>query len=496
MSINVKEMISKQGPTGFSVKFKLAYRTDAAGKPNNEDDFVVVEDVLHPENKSEMNTTLDMGQCGLLLAVADGMGGMNAGEVASHVATQTITQIIHEDVQNGQLSKEFAHDGNSRAKYLCEMIRKCDEAVKADAASNPEHDGMGSTVIIAWIVDHQATIAWLGDSRAYLFNPKKGIEPISKDHSWVQEQADKHKISYKDTFGHPRGNIVTRSLGDPSSEAKPETRQVELAEGDIVMLCSDGLSGVLFDKHDTYPDGSVVSDQNIEEVMKANYHDLKGCRDALFKAAEESHWYDNVTVLLCRIEGETEVSESVSHDKVDKDKTVKMSTYFISLAALIAVFGIFFLARPKPVDPDAKAFEACKTADDYRAYMRSFGTNALHYAEAKDFVDKYVADSMLVADSMQKAKEQARVESEGRPETKETPQKQHLISSNGDDGTAPGITPITEAKSTESGVLTSIPDAEAQNPTNLSSEESMPSPQETDSVPEKPAGDTTSVNKP
>ena len=85
----------------------------------------------------------------------------------------------------------------------------------------------------------------------------------------------------------------------------------------------------------------------------------------------------------------------------NKNKTVKMSTYILSLVVLIVVFGIFFLTRPKTVDPDTEAFMACKTADDYRAYMRSYGTNALHYGEAKDFVDKFVADSM------QKVEEQA-----------------------------------------------------------------------------------------
>lgn len=488
MSINVKKMIPKKEQTGSPVKFKLAFHTHRGGKPNNEDDFVVIEDVLHPEKKSEMNTTLDMGQCGLLLAVADGMGGMNAGEVASHVATQTITQIIHDDVQNGQLSYEFAHDDKSRAKYLCEMIKKCDEAVKADAASNPEHDGMGSTVIIAWIVDHQATIAWLGDSRAYLYNPKRGIKPISNDHSWVQEQVDKGKISYRDTFGHPRGNIVTRSLGDPSSEAKPETRQVELTDGDIVMLCSDGLSGVLFDTYDKYPDGSVVSKQNIQDVMKENYHDLKECCNALFEAAKESRWYDNVTVLLCRIEGDAEVSESVGHDKVDKEKTVKMSTFIISLIGLIVVFfGVFFLTRPKPVDSDTEAFRACKTADDYRAYMRSYGTNALHYDEAKDFVDTFVADSM------QEAKKKAELEEKRRTGTTNNSSKSQQKSSNGADGSASGTKPETVSNQTNSGVLTVLPkDAETNDASSLSSGELVRLPHETDTS----AGDTVSSKKP
>ena len=486
MSINVKGLFSRHTSNDSPVKFKLAYHTDKGGKPNNEDDFVVIEDMLQPEKKSEMNTTLDMGQCGLLLAVADGMGGMNAGEVASHVATQTIDQIIHDDVQNGQLSYEFAHDENKRAKYLCEIIRRCDEAVKADAASNPEHDGMGSTVIIAWIVDYQATIAWLGDSRAYLFNPKRGIEPISKDHSWVQEQVDKHKISYKDTFGHPHGNIVTRSLGDPSSEAKPDTRQVKLSEGDIVMLCSDGLSGVLFDKHDTYPDGSVVSDQNIEEVM-TNYHDLKGCCKALFKAAEDSRWYDNVTVLLCRIEGDAEVSEPVGSDKVDQNKTVKMSTYIISLIVLIVGFGIFFLTRPKPADLDTKAFNACETANDYRAYMRSYGTNALHYADAKKFVDNYVADSM------QKVKELTGLEEKEETEATEIAQKEQQISTKGTDGSAHGKNSVTDSNQADSETLTLLPaDAETKDFSSLSSGESMPSSPKTDSL----VGDTTSVQKP
>lgn len=160
---------------------------------------------------------------------------------------------------------------------------------------------MGSTLIMAWIVNGELTLTWIGDSRAYRFNPVTGIEPLSIDHSYVQELANKGIITYEQTFEHPQGNIITRSLGDTTQKAKPESRLFEVCDNDIIFLCSDGLSGVLRDKKTYDENGQLYPGDNLEDIIRNHQESLRECREALWIAAEKADWYDNVTVILCKI---------------------------------------------------------------------------------------------------------------------------------------------------------------------------------------------------
>lgn len=288
--------------TAKSVTFRLTAYSDAAGKYSpeaplngNEDNFFVDENIGDTTGANwQTDREQELGPCGALLMVADGMGGMNAGEVASAIAVATVASAF----APGNVTPEMASSHESRKKHLEKVIVDADKAIKADAAANPDHAGMGSTIIMAWIMPGEITLSWCGDSRAYRFNPRTGLEPLSTDHSYVQELADKGIISYDDTFGHPQGNIVTRSLGDPSRTAKPETRLFPLFNNDIILLCSDGLSGVLRDKKTLDSNGRLYPGENIEDTIAANCASLASCRDALMAAAERADWYDNVTVLL------------------------------------------------------------------------------------------------------------------------------------------------------------------------------------------------------
>jgi hypothetical protein len=147
---------------------------------------------------------------------------------------------------------------------------------------------MGSTIVLAWIIGQSAFIGWCGDSRAYCYHPVNGLKRLSHDHSYVQELVDSGKLSEELAFDHPDSNIITRSLGDTRSAAKPEVKEYSLHDGDIIMLCSDGLCGVL-------------RDQEIEAVMNENSISMEACRDALWDAARNAGWHDNVTIGLCRI---------------------------------------------------------------------------------------------------------------------------------------------------------------------------------------------------
>lgn len=286
--------------------FRLTAFSAAAGKYNpeapldgNEDNFYVDDDLSDDIlGRFKPNEDTVMSDCGCLMAVADGMGGMNAGEVASGLAIETVKDFF----APGKITTALAESPVERSKYLELVIQEADRRIKTDAKANPEHDGMGSTIILAWIVGDKMTLSWCGDSRAYRYNPLNGLEPLSRDHSYVQELVNQGVLKYEDTFEHPQGNIVTRSLGDPNNAAKPETKQFDVYNEDVILLCSDGLSGVLRDRKTKDDNGEYYPGDNIEDIIAAHTSSMTECRDALLGAAEKADWYDNVSVLLCQIE--------------------------------------------------------------------------------------------------------------------------------------------------------------------------------------------------
>lgn len=324
--------------TARSVTFRLTAYSDAAGKYSpeaplngNEDNFFVDGNIGDTKGANwQTDREQELGPCGCLLMIADGMGGMNAGEVASAIAVATVASAF----APGNITTEMASSHESRKKYLEKVIVDADKAIKTDAAANPDHAGMGSTIIMAWIMPDEVTVSWCGDSRAYRFNPLTGLEPLSTDHSYVQELANKGIISYDDTFSHPQGNIVTRSLGDPTGTAKPESRLFPLYNHDIILLCSDGLSGVLRDRKTLDHNGRLYPGENIEDIIAANCASLTTCRDALMAAAERADWYDNVTILLFEVVNGAPLASN-SHREVGATSTSSQRWKRIATAAII-----------------------------------------------------------------------------------------------------------------------------------------------------------------
>lgn len=345
--------------------FKLLAYSDAAGKYNpdaplngNEDNFYVDDDLSDDiPGRCQMDKDVIMSDYGCLMVVADGMGGMNAGEVASDIAISTVKEYF----APGKISPKMAQSSVERRRYLEMVIKDADRRVKTDAKENPEHEGMGSTIILAWIVGDKVTISWCGDSRAYRFNPVNGIEPLSTDHSYVQELVNQKVITYEDTFEHPQGNIVTRSLGDPNNSARPDTREFDIYNDDIILLCSDGLSGVLRDKKTKDHNGNYYPGDNIEDIIASHTDSLTECREALMSAAEKADWYDNVTVLLCKIESGLAHAPKKKAARVETPnphtaKTLRSKIIIISIIAAVCIIGLcgtfYYLGLRKGVNPD------------------------------------------------------------------------------------------------------------------------------------------------
>ena len=270
-----------------SIKLRIAAKTDVGlVRDNNEDNFQASSDLSIEPMRWVNNEICSLGEKGALLVVADGMGGMNAGEVASELAIETVRSAFRP--QN--LTEEVMKNRFSIEKFMNSVIVDADKRIKAEAKSHPESRGMGTTIVIAWLLNGKLYVSWCGDSRAYIYNPQAGLHQISKDHSYVQSLIDKGSISKEDAFDYPESNIITRCLSDSPTKAKPESllQPYDVCDSDIIMLCTDGLSGM-------------IRDNEIEGIIRKNEHDMDICSDVLIKAACDAEGADNITICICQI---------------------------------------------------------------------------------------------------------------------------------------------------------------------------------------------------
>ena len=236
-------------------------------------------------------TYIPFNQFGSIFVVADGMGGANAGEVASSIATESVRQIFSkENVEN-------ALKENNIEGLLHSCINKADKTIKEKIWEEPDTSGMGTTIVVCWVIGETAHIAWCGDSRCYVYNPFKGLKQLTKDHSLVQELVDKCEITEEEALTHPDNNIITRGLGDFDEQATPEIVKCPLMENDIILLCSDGLCGYCTNKE-------------IEEVVEKNCTDITKCRDQLLQLALDAGGYDNICVVLASLIGDNQSTPS------------------------------------------------------------------------------------------------------------------------------------------------------------------------------------------
>lgn len=264
-----------------NILFRMAARCEAAGRPNNEDNYQLDDNLSDNSWGFTADAEVSLGEKGALLVVCDGMGGMNAGEVASDIAVKTIKEWFTTD----KLTDAAVA---APCKYITSAIVAADAAIKAHSKTNPDTEGMGSTIVLAWLLGQKIYVGWCGDSRCYRFNPALGLERLSHDHSYVQELVDAGKLTEELAFDHPNNNIITRSLGDPRGAAQPDCKEFDLYNQDIILLCSDGLCGTL-------------RDNEIAELIKQHQTSMQECRDALWVADEAAGWTDNTTIALTQI---------------------------------------------------------------------------------------------------------------------------------------------------------------------------------------------------
>lgn len=287
-------------------------------RQNNEDNFTVCANLANPEwIIPQVGDYADLGEYGSLLVVADGMGGANAGEVASAIAIDSIQQTFVPE----KLS-EVVNDDHLIQEFMKDAVRAADIAIVHRSEEDEATKGMGTTIVMAWLLGRRAYVCWCGDSRCYVLSNRGGLFRLSKDHSYVQQLVDNGELHPDMAIEHPLSNVITRCLGNSEKRAEPETRIYELQSGDIMLLCTDGLCGLCIDSQ-------------IEELTKEYKDDLSVCKEKLITAALEAGGHDNVTIALCqvKIEGEEpeegqDISETLENqeEKACEDETKELST--------------------------------------------------------------------------------------------------------------------------------------------------------------------------
>lgn len=231
-----------------------------------------------------------------LYVVADGMGGHEAGEVASRLTVQVIESFI-DDTKNADVNQTwpFPFDTNRSlaANRLIAAFRLANKRVASAIADNPTLKGMATTAVAILLRPAgMAQVAHVGDSRVYLRREGE-LRQLTADHSWVGEQVRAGVLSDDDAQRHPWRNVVTRAISG-GDDPEVDVVEVPLLPGDRMLVCSDGLS-------------SVVSPVRLAQLMNAT-NDLPSCADALIEAANDAGGPDNITVILVEIGPQADVA--------------------------------------------------------------------------------------------------------------------------------------------------------------------------------------------
>ena len=270
-----------------------------------------------------------------LFAVADGMGGAQAGEVASKLAAAAL--------------KETHPEGASDAEKVTALIQEANRRVYERAHSDPATSGMGTTMTVAIVDGHTVTIGHVGDSRAYVVRGGE-LEQLTEDHSLVNELLKSGKLSREEAETHPQRSVITRAVGtDPDVDVDAFT--VEAGEGDVFLLCSDGLT-------------DMVADSDILDVVEKHRDDLDRATKALVSAANRGGGEDNITVIAFSIAADGD--DTVRMDTpVDEDtlERIPLPTVDTMVVAPAEVEGVFVepgsaeaeaIVQSTPISPAAR----------------------------------------------------------------------------------------------------------------------------------------------
>src|SRR3954469_8287646 len=230
-----------------------------------------------------------------LFVVADGMGGAQAGEVASEIAVEAFDAGLP--------------DG-SPAEALAEVIRAANRRIHDRSRSDEQHSGMGTTCTAAYVGESDVTVAHVGDSRAYLWRGGDLVR-LTRDHSLVGELVARGKLTEEQAEAHPQRSVITRALG-PEPNVLVDVDVFPARAGDVFLLCSDGLT-------------SMVNESKLKPIL-AGAKSLEQAGRTLIAAANEAGGRDNITVILFRLEEVGAVTDGAAERAEERD-TAEYATF-------------------------------------------------------------------------------------------------------------------------------------------------------------------------
>ena len=243
-------------------------------RQNNEDNFLIADLAVKSVPEAAQFSQFSITDRGTLLLVSDGMGGRNAGEVASQVAVDVFrSELVTRDVK--QVSCEL----------LAEVAKKANWTIWSRSQRNPSEQGMGATLTALLVENNKAHIVQIGDSRAYIVR-NNHIFRLTKDQSMVQTLIDSGIIQPEEAETHPYRHVILQSLGAEPT-VYPVTSTIDLYNGDCLLLCSDGLSNML-------------NDESLQKIIVNTANINEGCH-TLLKAANNQGGKDNITLILASL---------------------------------------------------------------------------------------------------------------------------------------------------------------------------------------------------
>jgi PPM family protein phosphatase len=240
--------------------------------------------MVRSHNEDSVTYDAELG----LVVLADGMGGYNAGEVASGIAVSVMSSEVRHHLENARPEDLDENGEELGVTLLRDNVKKANLSIFRAAQSQPQYAGMGTTIVTAMFYDDRVAVAHVGDSRMYRLRGEE-LEAVTRDHSLLQEQIDSGLISKGDARLSKNKNLVTRAVGI-DADVEPEMHVHEVAVGDIYLLCSDGLN-------DMVEDGDICSTL---QMLQSN---LPLAATQLIQLANDNGGRDNVSVILVKVKG-------------------------------------------------------------------------------------------------------------------------------------------------------------------------------------------------
>ena len=238
---------------------------------------------VRDHNEDAIGSQPDIG----LWVLADGMGGYNAGEVASGIAVKTIIEQVAAACKTAKRAEIETGTGYMRQTIvLRDAVLRANKVINQTAQSQPQCEGMGTTLVACLFYDNRVSIAHVGDSRLYRLRGNR-FEQITMDHSLLQELVDRGFYSQEEAQRSTNRNYVTRALG-VEANVDVEIQEAEVQKGDYFLMCSDGL-----------PD--MVEDEDIHLTISTFNNDVRTVGEQLIKLTNDNGGRDNVSVILVRV---------------------------------------------------------------------------------------------------------------------------------------------------------------------------------------------------